>query len=205
MKVVKRSAKVADDFGVAIAGVAAANATFVRTPTNVVLRAVDNLSREYKELLSVLDEADWGNRLAAWGRLNIPAASAGLTTTDVFTCQAWLETGLLILIESGALQLALVTAEVTADLASLRKSVQYHNLIPQESAEETVVEAAPAAVTITPTEQCVQDYLTTQSHTFRAKWMVGNNRIIFDQASVPGGPIDQAVKAAQNSHGIGRA
>src|SRR5215469_2636302 len=105
--------------GEMLAAAVTAAPRFERTPVNVVNRAIDNLRNEYKELLSVLDEREWAERVAAFCRLNIPIEHGHAVASDVFAAGVWIETALLTLIDSGVLKPVIVTPEVEADLVAL--------------------------------------------------------------------------------------
>lgn len=129
--------------GEMLAANVAATMKFERTPANVVMRAVANIQRSYPELMSTLDEADWANKTSSFCRLNVPEEHARAVTTDVFAAEGWIETSLLHLLDTGVIVPVVTTAESTADMKRLRKSVAFHGLMPEEEVADEPATAAP--------------------------------------------------------------
>jgi hypothetical protein len=128
--------------GAAIAAGAMSSREFNRTPTNVVLAAVDQLRKDYPELFAVLpSEEDWATKLASWSRLNIPTSHSGAAVSDTFVAQYYLETGLLALLGNGSLTLVITTPESEDDVAKLRTSiVAYRRVLFNEQPAASVAE-----------------------------------------------------------------
>lgn len=177
-----------DDAAELLAGAAIPAMQFNRTPVNVVMRAADLLRKEYAELIATLSsEEEWSTRLAAWGRLNIPPEHAAAVTSDVFAAQAYLETGLVALIESGTLVPVITTKESEQDMIKLRRSVSIHNLIPRVDKEGAAAEVEPEPAVIDPIDVCVTEFRSMPSTDFRKKYLENaGNRKIYDSACQAG-------------------
>lgn len=179
----------AEQAGELLATSTARSKDFDRSPNGIVAVAVDQLKKDYAELLATLpSEAQWATAVASWVRLNVPMNHSGQVVSDVFTAGFYLETALLTLLDNQTLVPVIITAESEQDIENLRKSVRaYRRVLFNE------VDSAPEPTTITfepaveppapdPVDQCASDFKTLASSEFRAKWMTPSNRPVFDDA-----------------------
>lgn len=139
-------------------------------------RAAANLTSDYRELVSVLPD-DWATRLFSWLRVNGPSGENTIREPNSFLLQGWMETGLLALLENGVLKPVIETPESNHDIESLRKSVNYHDLLPKPEADDET--SATAAELTGPTEeeldaQIINDWQTLPTSEIHSKCRVAD-------------------------------